>query len=589
MNALSQAKAMKYFAFLSYSHDDAAAAAALSRFIETFRVPVRLGGKEQKLPKRMFPVFRDRDEFSSSADLGAAIEDALAKSGALIVLCSPSAAQSKWVDEEIRTFRRVGDPKRIFAVLLKGDAGESLPPTLKGAEVAPIVADLRRGKSHVCDARLRLVAALLGLGFDALKRHERQRTWSGRVRSAALALVAAAVIGGTVVGYNADQVHFIENIQATGLAGADGAYGYASTGSDGSLWIAYWVSGGSRAQMLEHVLPGGGAVEYRMGSGDELGSIAVAHDGIWFSTSSGIMDDEIDRFIPASGTLKRWILGAASRPNPALLSVSGPVLMPASGGGLWFTFEDGFCGRIAPDGAIVERTSPCGGTLVTTPDGSLWFSGAGQCEVGRILPRGRVTLYPIKGFAHSESACAIPSMLVGPDGALWLLGAKRIAGYLLRLEEVIRITPTGRIMQLRIPVQVNVDASASAAPTVQLVAGPNRTLWFADGNRIGRIELDGRIAEYSVPDAALAHDLVAGPDGALWFLMGRVAHGVNGPAMQSDPIVYRMTQEGALSEYRLPSGDGVDDIFPGPGHTLWYIADPGVIGSILTGHWFFGE
>jgi streptogramin lyase len=581
MNALSQAKAMKYFAFLSYSHDDAAAAGALSRFIETFRVPVRLGGEEQKLPKRMFPIFRDRDEFSSSSDLGAAIEEALAKSGALIVLCSRSAAQSKWVDEEVRTFRRTGNPKRIFAVLLNGEAAESLPPTLKGAEAAPIVADLRRGKNHQRDARLRLVAALLGVDLNALKHHETRRMWSNRVRATALILVAAAVIGGTLTGYNADQVHFVESVQATDIAQATGGRGIVSAASDGSLWIAQWMAGGSAAQMLEHVLPGGRAVEYHMGFGKEMDSVAVAHDGIWLSTR---MDDEIYRFIPATGVLKRWTLGGLGAASPPR-----PVLIPASGGGLWFTFEDGFCGRIAPNGAIVERTSPCGGTLVTTPDGSLWFSGAGQCEVGRILPSGRVTLYPINGFAHSESACAIPSMLVGPDGALWLLGAKRIAGYLLRLEEIVRITPTGRIMQLRVPIQVNVDASVSAAPTVQLVAGPNRTLWFTDGNRIGRIELDGRIAEYSVPGAALAHDLVAGPDGALWFLMGRIAHSVSGPAMQSDPVVYRMTQDGSLSKYRLPSGDGVDDIFPGPGHTLWYIADPDVIGSISTGHWFFGE
>ncbi|HEY9085568.1 MAG TPA: toll/interleukin-1 receptor domain-containing protein [Candidatus Tyrphobacter sp.] len=96
---------MKYFAFLSYAHNDAAAAAALGRYIETFRVPVRLGGKEQSLPKRMFPVFRDREEFSASSDLGASIQDALANSGALIVLCSPKAAQSWYVVFAVRHAR----------------------------------------------------------------------------------------------------------------------------------------------------------------------------------------------------------------------------------------------------------------------------------------------------------------------------------------------------------------------------------------------------------------------------------------------------------------------------------------------------
>jgi WD40 repeat protein len=195
---------VKYFTFISYSHADARAAASLARFIETFRVPVRLGGMpERPLPKRMAPVFRDRDEFSGAADLGASINAALADSGALVVLCSPSAAASRWVDEEIRTFRRVGDGARIFPVLLDGEPSDAFPPSLTENGIEPLAIDLRPGKDHPKDARLRLSAALLGVDFDALKRREALRVRSARIQAALLVVALTLAAGAGIVRYRA--------------------------------------------------------------------------------------------------------------------------------------------------------------------------------------------------------------------------------------------------------------------------------------------------------------------------------------------------------------------------------------------------
>jgi len=59
---------MKYFAFLSYAHRDAHAAAALGRYIETFRVPVRLGGKEisVRAPRSESMNMRENNCFSNN-------------------------------------------------------------------------------------------------------------------------------------------------------------------------------------------------------------------------------------------------------------------------------------------------------------------------------------------------------------------------------------------------------------------------------------------------------------------------------------------------------------------------------------------
>ena len=90
-----------YKAFISYSHTDEQTARWLHRYLENYRMPRALngGGAAQK---RLRPIFRDREELASSVSLSESIKTALMRSEALIVVCSPAAAQSKWVNEEIQ-------------------------------------------------------------------------------------------------------------------------------------------------------------------------------------------------------------------------------------------------------------------------------------------------------------------------------------------------------------------------------------------------------------------------------------------------------------------------------------------------------
>src|SRR5437879_6107303 len=112
---------MKYWAFLSYSHTDKKWGDWLHKALETYRIPRRLVGKESrdgKVPERVYPIFRDREELPVSADLGANINEALKESRYLIVICSPRSAQSRWVGEEIKTFKRLGSEDRILALIV---------------------------------------------------------------------------------------------------------------------------------------------------------------------------------------------------------------------------------------------------------------------------------------------------------------------------------------------------------------------------------------------------------------------------------------------------------------------------------------
>lgn len=209
----------RYRAFISYSHRDAAWADRLHRALETWRVPSRLVGTTTAhgtIPRRLSPVFRDRDELSSSPELGAKINAALAQSENLIVICSPAAAASRWVNEEVLAYKRMGRAARIFCLIVDGEpdatdlpgraAEECFCPALRfnldangqptPAHTEPIAADARPGKDGKANAKLKLIAGMLDVGFDALKQREQHRRMR---RMTAITAAAVCVMAVTIV------------------------------------------------------------------------------------------------------------------------------------------------------------------------------------------------------------------------------------------------------------------------------------------------------------------------------------------------------------------------------------------------------
>ncbi len=175
----------RYWAFISYSHTDTAWARWLHKSLETYRVPSRLIGMPiaaGRVPARLSPIFRDRDELPTATDLGHTIEEALRQSWCLIVICSRASAQSRWVNEEVLAFQRLGRAGRIHCLIVDGapDAVGSpcYPPALidvaSGAH-APIAADARVDGDGKTNAKLKLIAGMLGVGFDKLVQREQQR------------------------------------------------------------------------------------------------------------------------------------------------------------------------------------------------------------------------------------------------------------------------------------------------------------------------------------------------------------------------------------------------------------------------------
>ncbi|MET0377059.1 MAG: TIR domain-containing protein, partial [Rhizorhabdus sp.] len=109
-----------------------------------------------------------------------AVTNALAASDALLVLCSPAAKASMWVNAEIRLFRSLHPDRPIIAALLAGEPRDSFPDALLEADALgntrePVAADFRRHHDGLRLARLKIVAGLTGLALDELIQREAQR------------------------------------------------------------------------------------------------------------------------------------------------------------------------------------------------------------------------------------------------------------------------------------------------------------------------------------------------------------------------------------------------------------------------------
>jgi hypothetical protein len=124
----------KYHAFISYRHADNKEpgrqwATWLHQSIESYQVPAdlvgKINGRGEKIPARIYPIFRDEEELPANADLGNSIVGALDTSRILIVLCSPQAYASTYVADEIHHFKRIGRSDSIIAGLLYGEPNTS--------------------------------------------------------------------------------------------------------------------------------------------------------------------------------------------------------------------------------------------------------------------------------------------------------------------------------------------------------------------------------------------------------------------------------------------------------------------------------
>ncbi len=173
---------MNYKAFISYSHsaDDKLAPAlqsALHRFAKPF---YRL---------RAIRVFRDKTSLHLTPELWPLIQSALADSEYFLLLCSPDAAKSHWVQNEVAEWLKLnGGADKLLLVLTDGemiwddqandfnwDRTDALPPNLRGVfHKEPLYSDLRWARKAT-DLSLRNPQFLDEIGSLAATLHGRSK------------------------------------------------------------------------------------------------------------------------------------------------------------------------------------------------------------------------------------------------------------------------------------------------------------------------------------------------------------------------------------------------------------------------------
>lgn len=215
--------AYKYKAFISYSHKDERWARWLHRRLENYPIPPHLIGKltgSGEIPKRLKPIFRDREELAAADSLGEKIEQALADSENLIIICSPYAAQSHWVNQEVISFKRQNRGAKIFSLIVDGEPFASNLPGRESEEcfplalrfnvnadgnitqdpAEPLAADIRAHADGKRLGVLKLVAGMIGVGLDEIIQRDMRR---GRKRVMAITATSLATVlaMGTLTGF----------------------------------------------------------------------------------------------------------------------------------------------------------------------------------------------------------------------------------------------------------------------------------------------------------------------------------------------------------------------------------------------------
>jgi len=210
-----------YDGFISYSHaaDDLLAPrlqAGLQRFAKPW------------WKRRGLRIFRDESSLSANPHLWSSVTEALDQSAWFVLLLSPDAAQSEWVNQEIEYWKNHKDPSRILPVLTDGTftwtgddiTGNAAPQALQGVfSEEPRWVDMRfaqgeeqldlkspRFSAAVAD----IASALRGVPKDELESEEvKQHRRTIRTAWAAGGLVAILAIAATVFGVqsarNADE------------------------------------------------------------------------------------------------------------------------------------------------------------------------------------------------------------------------------------------------------------------------------------------------------------------------------------------------------------------------------------------------
>ena len=180
-------------AFISYSRKDRAFASLLEKALEAFSPP-----KIGNIPQKHLEIFRDEEDFTGT-DYHKAVSKHLQDSRKLIVICTPAARASQYVNDEIRVFAETNGSEHIIPILLDGlpnnvaneqqEANKAFPDALVNYMQMPLAIDYRAfhassdkvNKGKFDNPWFSLLANLYDIGRSKIEQRERKR--QARIRN----------------------------------------------------------------------------------------------------------------------------------------------------------------------------------------------------------------------------------------------------------------------------------------------------------------------------------------------------------------------------------------------------------------------
>ena len=181
------------YAFISYKREDEKWARWLQKKLESYKLPATMRKESPGLPKYIRPIFRDGTDLSGGI-LVNQLHNELVRSKFLIVICSPNATMSEWINKEAQTFIDEGRIENIIPFIVDGvpysddNTKECFPHALLNIPKEKELLGINVQEVGKNIAFIRLVATMLGIRFDSLWQRHRRILMQKRIAYGAISL-----------------------------------------------------------------------------------------------------------------------------------------------------------------------------------------------------------------------------------------------------------------------------------------------------------------------------------------------------------------------------------------------------------------
>ena len=412
----------RYDAFMSYSHaaDDLLAPrlqAGLQRFAKPW------------WKRRATRVFRDESSLSANPHLWSSITDALDDSEWFVLLLSPEAATSEWVNNEIEYWTQHKGTDRILPVVTEGhfdwQGSEIFPPALRFAD-EPRWVDLRFGHTDELldlnhaefrNAVADIASAVRGIPKDELASEEvRQHRRTIRTAWAAgivvLLLGIAATIGAVVAVNQSNEARRLATAEADARADAETSALEATRQAE--------IAQDERDTANEQRDRADEQTAVAQAAAEEADLATIISRSAALSSEnpevSILLALEAHRRDPKPATEQAVLNALGSSTIPNRVSSLGPIADPTDACTAFFDSSDGTTQFGVADGLMVSRDSLTGETVEHGPPPAICIVWVGDELLDRraasSLDGLQMWIGPYEGAWEIEKEFAEPTFLV---------------------------------------------------------------------------------------------------------------------------------------------------------------------------------